>query len=1302
MKSTLSYVFACFIFLANLTVSAQVSDDFSDGEFTNNPVWNGSTASFTVDNEVLRSNVDPGDLLINYYLSTENNLINDVQWEFWINLDFATSGANYVDIYAMADNTDLSVAANGYFIRFGNTADEISFYRLSSGSESILIDGPDGELGSSNNIYKVRLIRTVAGLWTLELDEGNTGIFAAAGNITDSDITSASHFGIRIQQSNAAGPVNNHFFDDIEIGPIPVDEDAPELISAIAPSATELVLQFSEALDEPSANNSTNYSIDGGIGNPSTAVLDGDGTSTVNLSLASPLINGQDYTITVSGVADLSGNVATDETAAFTFFIPDEPTAGDVIFNEIFPDPSPAVGLPEFEYIEIYNRSSSFFNTEDWILVNTTTEKLLPSVSFPSDSYLILCDASNVDAFASFGSVIGIASFTTLANTADSLTLIDASGEVLDIVFYTDDWYQDPDKDDGGYSLERINPLISCSGASNWAASNDGSGGTPGTENSLFDDTPDLTPPAIVSVGVSNPSTLLINLTEPLDENGLSGATLELDQGITVSDFSLLQASQIEVSLTSPLETGVSYLLSVEGLSDCEGNSSPPETIEIFMGELPLPGDLIISEIMADPSPSVGLPEGEYFELFNKSDKTLELQGSEFSGILFGDLLILGPGGYLAFGSIDNADLFEGVDGILFLEMSTTFLTNGGRELTLTNSEGEQLDFVEYSDDWYNDSDKDDGGYSLEIINPNAACSGAFNWSASNHPEGGTPGAQNSIFDDTPDLTPPAIANVVVSNTTTLLISLSEPLDENGLSGATIDLAQGIAVSNFALIESDTIQVSLASPLETGVVYVLSVTGMTDCEGNSSSLETTEILIGELPLPGDIVISEIMADPTPAVGLPEGEYFELFNKSSKTLELQGSDLSGVIFEESIILQSGQYLAFASNSSQELFETEEGIRFLDMSVSFLTNGGRELILTNSDGEQLDFVEYSDDWYNDSDKDDGGYSLELINPDAACYGAFNWSASDDLLGGTPGDENSIFNDAPDQLAPTLVSFSIPQDNEVQLLFSEPLDEESISNIVATVTPQSDIAGVFQVQPNEIVVELTFPFELGITYTLELNGIEDCAGNQAPSIEVEILLGVSPEAGEILITEIMADPSPSVGLPEGEYFELYNASESAIDLLNCSLSGVEFEESIVMAPGEYKFFASLSNQVTFLTSPDVIFLENMSTTFLTNGGRDLDLLNPDGVRVDRVSYDISWYNDSDKEDGGYSLERINLLEPCRGADNWTGSEADFGGTPGEQNSVYSEEPDIVAPEVTAVYAQGSNLIEVRFSEVIDSLSV
>ncbi|MCZ4407800.1 lamin tail domain-containing protein [Cryomorphaceae bacterium 1068] len=1040
MKSTLLFVFFSLIILATSTVSAQVSDDFSDGDFTNGTLWTGDDAFFTVDGGILRSNIDPGDASINYYISTANVLVDDVQWEFWINLDFATSGANYVDVFVMADNADLSAAANGYFIRFGDTADEISFYKLSAGSESTLIDGSDGELGSSNNIYKVRLTRTTAGLWTLELDEDNTGVFAGAGSVIDGDITSTSHFGFRIEQSSAASPVNNHFFDDIEIGLIPVDEDPPELISANAVGATEVVLQFSEALEETSAGNIANYSIDGGIGNPATAMLDGGSPNTVNLSLASPLNNGQQYAVTVSGVVDLSGNVANGETADFTFFIPDNPSPGDVIFNELFPDPSPSVGLPESEYIEIYNRSESFFDTEDWILVNTTTERILPSISFPPNSYLILCDASNVDVFASFGTVVGITSFTALANAADSLTLVDGTGEILDIVSYTDNWYQDPDKDEGGYSLERINPILSCSGATNWAASSDPSGGTPGSQNSLFDDAPDTTPPSVISVSVIDPLNLLIVVSEPLED--LNSASIGLDQGISINEFSLVQDDQIQVLLVEPLQTGVAYEITVTGLVDCEGNVSDTETLPIFIGELPAISDLIITEIMADPTPSIGLPEGEYFELFNNSDKTLELQGSE--------------------------------------------------------------------------------------------------------------------------------------------------------------------------------------------------------------------------------------------------------------------LSGVFFEESIILQPGDYVAFASISNAELFDNLEGIRFLDMSTSFLTNGGRELTLTNSEGEQLDFVEYSDDWYSDSDKDDGGYSLELINPNVACSGAFNWSASNSPLGGTPGEQNSIFNDDPDETAPTLVSFSIPQDNEVQLTFSEPLDEESINGIVANFAPESSVAGIFQVQPDGLLIELIIPFEVGTVYSLELTGVTDCAGNEASAITVDILLGVSPEVNEILITEIMADPSPSVGLPEGEYFELFNASNVAIDLFNCSLSGVEFEESVVIAPGEYLFFASISNQVAFLTSPDVIFLENMSTTFLTNGGRELELLNPEGERVDRVNYDLSWYNDGDKEDGGYSLERINLSEPCRGADNWTGTEAEFGGTPGAQNSVYSEDPDLMSPEIDAVFAQGSNLIEVRFSEVIDSLSV
>ena len=68
---------------------AQVSDDFSDGDFTNNPTWSGMNDKYLVNNNLqLQLNAEEAGTA---YLSLPITEFQEMEWRFWIRENFAPS-----------------------------------------------------------------------------------------------------------------------------------------------------------------------------------------------------------------------------------------------------------------------------------------------------------------------------------------------------------------------------------------------------------------------------------------------------------------------------------------------------------------------------------------------------------------------------------------------------------------------------------------------------------------------------------------------------------------------------------------------------------------------------------------------------------------------------------------------------------------------------------------------------------------------------------------------------------------------------------------------------------------------------------------------------------------------------------------------------------------------------------------------------------------------------------------------------------------------------------------------------------
>ncbi|MFZ5433901.1 MAG: lamin tail domain-containing protein [Calditrichota bacterium] len=258
----------------------------------------------------------------------------------------------------------------------------------------------------------------------------------------------------------------------------------PELVSAVAVNNTIVDVTFTEDVEQTTAETVTNYLVDLGVGNPVSATRQGD-WSVVRLVFGSAMA-ANTYTLTVNNVEDLAGNpILPGSQVQFTVAAP----PAELIFTEIMPNPNFASLEDSLgEWFEIYNPSTSPVDISGWIIGdNSGADTLEGTVVVGALDYFVF--GSNNDLLTNGGVPVdyeykfAISGWgLSLSNTADSLTLKDASGQLAATLVYSATY-----PFGAGYSAQlrdlSYNPAIDtnwCRCDSVWVGATLGDRGTPG------------------------------------------------------------------------------------------------------------------------------------------------------------------------------------------------------------------------------------------------------------------------------------------------------------------------------------------------------------------------------------------------------------------------------------------------------------------------------------------------------------------------------------------------------------------------------------------------------------------------------------------------------------------------------------------------------------------------------------------------------------------------------------------------------------------------------------------------------
>jgi hypothetical protein len=1008
---------------------SQVNENFNDGNFTSNPVWTGQTAYFHINTQqqlqTLISSVSD-----TIYLTTASHYSLNASWEFYIQLNFDPSSGNQLRIYLQSDKENLQSNLNGYFLQVGEsgTSDSYDLYEQTGNTISKIIDGAPRPRTYTDTLQAlIKITRDEKGDWELFTNTDSSG-YQSEGTTTDLTYVSSSYFGVLAKYTSSRS--DKFIFDDLHIHILSPDTIPPKLISVMVSDSLHLDLHFNEHIDSASALNNFNFFIDHNIGNPVIAERDPVTKNSIHLTLPQKLMDG-DYLITCNNIQDTTGNISTIDSAHFYYQAPFILKRNDIIINEIFADPSPHVELPEAEFIELYNKRNKIISLKGWKYTDgSSTYTFGDKVIYP-DEYLILCAANDTGQFKIFGKTWGINPFPSLNNTSDSLVLKNENDSVIFQVHYSDKWYRDDHKKSGGWSLEMIDPFTVCQNVTNWSAARDSSGGTPGKVNSIYNPNTDTNSLRIDTIWI-NHTLINIRFNKSLEETSAKNISFKVYDSTGTEINYILKIAHVDSPYYHLFEIYVqeifkpgTYTIQTNPLYACNSNAFSVSAVFVINPQPVVHYPLIINEIFADPSPQVALPAAEFIELYNYSDSLVNMNGIMYSdpstSYTFKNDSIF-PHEHLIITSKEDSAGYSKYGRVIAIDPFPS-LNNSFDILKLTHNENE-IDQVSFSDQWYKDPDKKEGGWTLELIDPGARCKGVFNWAASIDSTGGTPGKVNSVYKTASDTAEFLLSKIEVIDSVTLRIYFSKILN---IETANITDNYSLTPSSISIVniqpeppEYKTVLINLSAALTKGLLYTLKIKNIQDCN-EDTLIETKLNFIDALTITSkDLLINEVLFNPK-----PDGvDFVEVYNNSSKIIDLgklyiantkDGDTLNMIkkISADQKLVFPGKYLLLSVNSDmvQQQYFTQDPGAFIQVAAMPSYNDDEGcVVLLRHDSLRIDQFHYNDDMHFALLEDPEGYSLERKKISATEPAANNWASASSTCGGaTPGYKNSQADDS-----------------------------------------------------------------------------------------------------------------------------------------------------------------------------------------------------------------------------------------------------------------------------------------------------